>query len=318
MFGSMKKLGEICQAARFISQSDLGKLLWFCLAFTNEAEKLMDGSVAVVNKQLVDLILAVLEQDFASELERAMNQRAIDDLSKAGGNAGNNPLGPKLRRGDRMPYKTILAIADYIADNWSGSSAMNAIHGSNITRPPSSGGMLPMTGSIIMAEIQEELESFAGDIPQLKDLASLQNRQMVENMKWDTSVENSVKLMNQNLRWPAPHMEMGTAGPSHQIEYRGQGGYSRQTGDHGCFFCGGAHMVRDCSTKDEFIALGWIKIEDKIVKMGDGNWIPKYPENVYHSQKVEDYWKRKGITREIAAAKKATLISSKTTMIQNK
>lgn len=69
-------------------------------------------------------------------------------------------------------------------------------------------------------------------------------------------------------------------------------------------------MVRDCSTKDEFIALGWIKIEDKIVKMGDGNWIPRYPENMYCSQKVEDYWKRKGITREIAAAKKATLISS--------
>ncbi|KAF8169299.1 hypothetical protein K438DRAFT_1983355 [Mycena galopus ATCC 62051] len=91
MFGSMKKLVEICQAARFISQSDLGKLRRFSLAFTNEAEKLMDGSAAVVNKQLVDLILAVLEKGFASELERAMNQRAIDDLSKVGGNAGNNP-----------------------------------------------------------------------------------------------------------------------------------------------------------------------------------------------------------------------------------
>ncbi|KAF8146188.1 hypothetical protein K438DRAFT_1781230 [Mycena galopus ATCC 62051] len=309
MFGSMKKLVEICQAARFISQSDLGKLRRFSLAFTNEAEKLMDGSAAAVNKQLVDLILAVLEQGFASELERAMNQRAIDDLSKVGGNAGNNPPGPKLRRGDRMPYKTVLAIADYIADNWSGSSTMNAILGSNITRPPSSGRMLPMTGSIIKAEIQEKLESFAGDIAQLKDLASLQNRQMAENMKkWETSVENSVKLMNQNLRGPAPHMEMGVAGPSRQIEYRGQGGYSHQTGDDGCFFCGGAHMVRDCSTKDEFIALGWIKIEDKIVKMGDGNWIPRYPENVYRSQKVEDYWKRKGITRKIAAAKKATTL----------
>ncbi|KAF8127727.1 hypothetical protein K438DRAFT_1789811 [Mycena galopus ATCC 62051] len=200
MFRSMKKLVEICQAARFISQSDLGKLCRFSLAFRDEAEKLMDGSAAVVNKQLVDLILAVLKQGFASELERAMNQRAIDDLSKAGGNAGNkagnNPLGPKLRRGDRMPYKTVLAIADYIADNWSGSSTMNAILGSNITRPPSSGGVLPMTGSIIKAEIQEKLESFAGDITQLKDLASLQNRQMAENMKkWETSAENSVKLI---------------------------------------------------------------------------------------------------------------------------
>jgi hypothetical protein len=164
---------------------------------------------------------------------------------------------------------------------------------------------------MIKAEINNKLESFAGNIAQLKDLAGLQNKQMAENMKkWESLMENSVKLMNQNLRGTAPHLEMSQAGPSRQREYRAPGGYSRPDANGNCFFCGGPHMVRDCPTKDEFIALGWIKIEDKLIKLGDGNWLPKFPEELSKSQRIEDYWKRKGITREIAAARKATLLSS--------
>jgi hypothetical protein len=168
-----------------------------------------------------------------------------------------------------------------------------------------------MTGAMIKAEINDKLEPFAGDIVQLKDLAGLQNPQMAENMKkWESSMENSVKLMNQNQRGTVPHMEMSPAGPSCQRKYCAPGGYSRPDVNSSCDFCGGPHMVMDYPTKDKFIALDWIKIEDKMIKLGDGNWLPKLPEDQSKSQRIEDYWKHKGVTWEIAAARKAALLSS--------
>ncbi|KAF8164483.1 hypothetical protein K438DRAFT_1775460 [Mycena galopus ATCC 62051] len=50
--GSLSKLKEICRENRPISRSELGKLRRFAIALTNEAEKLLTGSVLIVKLTL--------------------------------------------------------------------------------------------------------------------------------------------------------------------------------------------------------------------------------------------------------------------------
>lgn len=304
-FGSMEKLQEICRQNQYIKQTELGKLRRFSLAFRNEAEKLMDGTAAVVNKHLVELILAVLEPSFAQEVERAVGRKAIDDLARQGATPAQLAA-KKSRRGDRMPYATVLEIADYIADTWSGGSVGNYLLGGK-TRSATQAGVIPVDyGNMVKQEVQEKLDTFASELAQLKDMTVVQGKHMTENFKkWDQSLENSFKLMNQSLRGPPPHQtEITQAGPSRRE------GNSGQSGEGPCFFCNGPHIVRFCTAKDEYITIGWIKVEDRLIKMGDGSWIPRYPESISRKAKVDEYWAKKGVSKEMAMAKKSSLMAT--------
>jgi hypothetical protein len=75
-------------------------------------------------------------------------------------------------------------------------------------------------------------------------------------------------------------------------------------------FCNGPHYIRDCRNKDKFITLGWVKVEDGQLRLGTGGWIPRYPENLSHMQKVEEHFWRQGVTRESAKAQCAGMVQS--------
>jgi hypothetical protein len=61
----------------------------------------------------------------------------------------------------------------------------------------------------IKTEVSSKLESFAGEMVLMKDSAQLQEKCFAETLKKiESTFENSLKLMNQNLREPPPHMEI--------------------------------------------------------------------------------------------------------------
>ncbi|KAJ7095592.1 hypothetical protein C8R44DRAFT_890006 [Mycena epipterygia] len=313
--GSLGRLSEICRRNQVITRAELGKLRRFTSAFTTEAQKLLTGSAQVTNKQLVEWILDVLDEQFASEVEQAMNQHAILAIAAA------QPAGAALnaRRGDKLPYKRVIEIADYIADNWSGRTAMTTLTGSDryaqvaSTIPTILTRKNDASGSKIKTEITERLDHFAGEMAEVKDLARNQSQRFDETVKrLESAFENSVRIMNQNLRGPAPHQLISQ--PGHAVrneETQGRNEVSKsRTGDGLCYFCNGPHMIRDCHNKEEFINLGWVIIENGLIKLGNGGWIPKFPEGVSRMIKVEDHYRKQGITRESAKAQRASMMQS--------
>ncbi|KAF7358462.1 hypothetical protein MVEN_00896700 [Mycena venus] len=276
--GSLTKLEEICRENRPISRSELGKLRRFAMAFTNEAEKLLTKSALIVNLTLVEWILWVLEPTFASELENSMNQAAIiavtHPLPQPPAPAGQPPVagqpppsGLQLedRRGDRLPYKQVLRMADLIADNWVGRTARNnlvggsrasALVGTTIATVPVG---VPETVTI-KTEFSDKMDTFASELAQLKDTSVLQEKRLTDSIKRvESSIENSMKLLSQTIRGKPPHQEITSAGQSMRPEERQ---VTREFGSHRergpCYFCNGPHLVNECTIKDEFIDLGWI------------------------------------------------------------
>ncbi|KAF7348909.1 hypothetical protein MVEN_01411200 [Mycena venus] len=328
--GSLTKLEEICRENRPISRSELGKLRRFAMAFTNEAEKLLTKSALIVNLTLVEWILWVLEPTFASELENSMNQAAIiavtHPLPQPPAPAGQPPVagqpppsGLQLedRRGDRLPYKQVLRMADLIADNWVGRTARNnlvggsrasALVGTTITTVPVG---VPETVTI-KTEFSDKMDTFASELAQLKDTSVLQEKRLTDSIKRvESSIENSMKLLSQTIRGKPPHQEITSAGQSMRPEERQ---VTREFGSHRergpCYFCNGPHLVNECTIKDEFIDLGWIVVENGLIKLGNGNWIPRFPEGPSRMQKVEDHYRKQGITRDSANVKRVNMMQT--------
>ncbi|KAJ7358038.1 hypothetical protein DFH08DRAFT_953237 [Mycena albidolilacea] len=258
--------------------------------------RLLKGSAQVVNRQLVQWILETLETHFADKVEEASNQAAILDFVKTLSVPAPTPAtGVDYRRGDRLPYQTVLAIADYMADNWTGRLlAAPSADSRSLPERGYSGGLIPMhsidmgAAAHIKTEVSSKLESFAGEVALMKDSAQLQEKCFAEALKKiESTFENSLKLMNQNLRGPPPHMEITQAG-STSCSYDHQDARPREEGP--CFFCNGPHIIRDCPTKAEFITLGWIIVKNGLIKLGNGNWIPRHPESLTKMQKVEEHY----------------------------
>jgi hypothetical protein len=318
--GSIQKLQDICASARPISRPELGKLRRFRLAFETEAEKLKKGpSALVVNRTLVDLVLSVLEEGYSQEVEVAMNQQGIRAIHEgtAAGDESDDETEPTTRRGDRLSYKQVLKLADYIANNWTGRTAgamlLDSPRANTSTRVP---GLIPTLVSrdstpmnSIKTEVNERLDVFAGQMAQLRDTAILQEKRLAENLKkMESSFENTVKLLSQAVKPSPPHMDNR---PREQAEERREPREQREPRpDVACHFCNGPHYIRDCRNKDEFITLGWVKVEDGQLRLGTGGWIPRYPENLSRMQKVEEHFRRQGVTRESAKAQRAGMMQS--------
>ena len=320
--GSLQKLVVICSSNRPITRTELGKLRRFTIAFTNEAEKLLKGTALVVNLTPVDMILGVLDVPFATELENAMNQAAIASIMNPAIQAGQNGLTLADRRGDRLPYKQVLAMADLIADNWVGPSAKSLLGGnsrldSTIGISVGSHPLVSNEAVKIKSEISDRIESFAGELAKFKDSSDLQERRIGESIKrMENSFENSLKQLNQSLRDRPPHMDRSVAvqqqhSDNHNDYNHGNNNSSQGNRERGpCYFCNGPHLINECVTKDEFIDRGWIMVQGGLVKLGNGNWIPRHPENLSRQQKVEDHYRKLGITRDSSNTRSANYVHS--------
>ncbi len=325
--GSLQKLMGICAASRPISRSELGKLRRFSAAFENEAGKLTVGSALVVNMSLVEMILGVLDPSFATELENAMNQVAVIatayPLAVPAGQQGALQLTD--RRGDRLPYKQVLKIADLLADNWVGRGSKALVSGGSRLEPAIgiAGSSIPIVSNEtvkIKQEITERLEAFAGELARVKDSAVLQEKRIGDSIKrMESTFETSIRQLSQSLRPRPPHMDQPGNADLHRPEQHhdhnhgannGSNQGNRGNGPGPCYFCLGPHYVNDCPIKDDFIGRGWVTVENGIVKLGNGNWIPRFPEHLSRAQRVEEYYNKQGSSKGPSNVKQANMVQN--------
>jgi hypothetical protein len=138
---------------------------------------------------LVDLVLSVLEDNYNQEVEVAMNQQgicAIHDGTAAEDEVSDGKTEPTTWRGDRLSYKQVLKLADYIANNWTGRTVgvmlLDSPWASTSTHVP---GLIPTLVSwdstpvnSIKTEVNERLNVFVGQMAQLRDTAILQEKHL--------------------------------------------------------------------------------------------------------------------------------------------
>ena len=327
--GSVFKLKDLCLEAKGIERKDLGPFRRFAMAFNNEALKLLNPPAQVTNRDLVHMILNTLDSDFAKEVEVTLNQPSAADIIGINSELRLAPpsdiiqqaMAAQLnRRGDKFTYIQVLKVIDYAMSHWSGRSAMDNLS----TTGGRDKGIIPI-GSLlddsanpqlsssnirlkshqnrasrgIKPEPDDRLEFFAQEMALMKDTMELQEKKMQSSVKQlSDTMENSMKSLAQYLK---PQRE------APRVEFKEQrSGEGTRKGP--CFFCHGPHLISECESKDEFIRLGWLSYKDGKMMMGDGSWIPRYPEDVSRMDKIERFYNNKGITRESAIPRKSTMM----------
>lgn len=346
--GSLEKLFKICETTKGITQQDLGAIRRFSMAFSNEAEKLLRPPASITNKVLVEKILETLEPNFANSVETMMNHKLImenttaatppmapaasasagtaagESASAAGGSASAKSATGKAavagpagvqRRGDRIHYKKALEIAEKIADTWSGRSALSVSLGLGMlnTRAKSGETSLLQGGSStsLPKEVKDKLEGFAGELAVVKDSQALLEKQIKESTeRMENTIKSSIKeSMVQYSRDTQPHQDTRQSGDaSKSVQERSNQRGADNNRPMPCYFCNGPHLIRECPFKTEYIALGWLKIENGRMYMGDGTSIPRYPEYKSKKDRIDDYYGAKGFNKNQVGRTRANLI----------
>lgn len=322
--GTLARLKKICAENRGIEPSELGALRRFSVSFSNEADKLMQAPASIDNGQLVDMYLEVLEEKFAEQVNFMASQNKI--LERKNGTEGSKltPSAVQLaaegdhadregekgdtlvkRRGAKIPLSEIIGIAEAISDNWTGSSSKYS----------SSGSKYQSTKGESSAE--KKMEGIAQILAHLNDKLDLVDKKIEE--KIDASLKKS---FSQNVRETPPHMDKNQSGGKSEgnndqgnsnsvVKHNGNhnnsgwNGNNRNSGNHNgekdmsCYYCWLlAHLIKDCPYKQEHIDMGYVKVDNGAIRLGDNRYVPKYPENKSRKERVDDYWaaqgKRKG------------------------
>lgn len=329
--GSIFKMQSLCKNAKGLERKDLGPFRRFAMAFNTEALKLLSPPALVTNRDLVQVVLDTLAADFAKEVELTLNQPSSaavivqnSELKLAPPTAVvQQAMQAQLnRRGDKFTYIQVLHVVDYLMCNWSGRSAMDSLNlGGGIDSgvlagksllPGAVNPLLPTDGQLgdaliggksIKHEVSDKLDLFAQEIAGMKDTINLQDKRINESVKkMSDTIENSFKVLNQSLKSPAPR----EAPRVENREYRASEGTRKGP----CFFCFGPHMISECEVKEEFIRIGWVVVKDGKMTMGDGTYIPRFPEDISRAEKVEKYHNNKGMTRESPLPKKSAMMNT--------
>ena len=328
--GSVFKLKDLCMEAKGIERKDLGPFRRFAMAFNNEALKLLNPPAQVTNRDLVQMVLNTLNADFAKEVEVTLNQPSAADIIGVNSDLRLAPppvliqqaMNAQLnRRGDKFTYIQVLKVIDYAMSNWSGRSAMDNLSlGGGREK-----GVLPMSSLLddsanpllsssnlkmkpattrsnrgVKSETDDRFEFFEQEMALMRDTVELQDKKMQNSVKQlSDTMEHSIKSLTQYLKpqRDAPRVEFKEP----------KTGEGPRKGP--CFFCHGPHLISECENKDEFIRLGWLTYRDGKMAMGDGSWIPRYPEDVSRMDKIERFYNNKGVTRESAAPKKVNMMT---------
>jgi hypothetical protein len=329
--GSIFKMQGLCKNAKGLERKDLGPFRRFAMAFNTEALKLLSPPALVTNRDLVQVVLDTLAADFAKEVELTLNQPSSAAVIVQNSELKLAPPSPVVqqamqaqlnRRGDKFTYIQVLHVVDYLMCNWSGRSAMDSLNlGGGVDNgvlagksllPGAVNPLLPTDGQLvdtllggksIKHEVSDKLDLFAQEIAGMKDTINLQDKRINESVKkMSDTIENSFKVLNQSLKSPAPR----EAPRVENREYRPSEGTRKGP----CFFCFGPHMISECEVKEEFIRIGWVVVKDGKMTMGDGTYIPRFPEDISRAEKIEKYHNNKGMTRESPAPKKSAMMNT--------
>ena len=307
--GSLARLDKICEDYKGLKKSDKGKVKRFGVSFKNEALKLMKAPSLVTNPDLVDKYIACFEPAFAGEINLMISQTLYwkTQAPKAQGPASGTtpaPSTPQLIRGEDT-----IELADLIemVENLTKINTTRTVTMANLTAMTDthiSVGSAVGAGEFIKLknEVSGRLDSFAGEVAQIKDSVALtEARRVADKKAADTARQedkNELKeswkqTLNQALQGHRSQPEITLVQPQIQPgpTYRSQGGSSENRDCYYCYLSG--HMVRDCPYKREHIDGGKILIENNRMRLGDGSPFPKWPESKSQKQRVDDYYASK-------------------------
>jgi hypothetical protein len=292
--GSLKKLEKICHDNRDIRMKDLGELRRFITSFTTEADKLLLPPASINNGQLVDMFLECLEETFRLQVNMMMAHHKFW-MDKV----GTNPLvpvqpliGPQLikRRGDKIPLKDVTEIALQVSDTWTGSTVRPRTY-------TEESSLLPASNSGIKHEMVEKLETLSMEVAQIHDRFEAHKKEIGE--KVEVTIQKSFA---QHMRQPPPHMNMNNNGGessnrNNQMNNSGKNNNTNRGSDQGCFYCGLEHLIAECPYKEQHIKMGYLSFDNGHMRLGNGGFIPKFPENKSRKERVDDYYANQGKPR---------------------
>ena len=298
--GSLEKLLRICGDNAGLERHQEGEVKRFSVAFLNEATKLMKAPAVLTDKELINMYLKCFEGSYAADIRVMMFQKVllkIDNPATAAAAAAvaappANATTEVKRRGYNIPLKDVVAIAEMISANWTGGPDTRAsyvpanLSANTVPAAPLARQLVP-----VKEEYDQKIESLSLALARVQDNTSLHDK------KWDdrlTKMESSFKASFAQLqRGAAPHTEtvrnndQSGQQPSNR---EGQERGFRPQEDRKCFYCNKDHLIRDCRFKDEHIDMGRIVIENGLMKLANGQNIPRHPEWKSKKERVDDYY----------------------------
>ncbi|KAJ7053670.1 hypothetical protein C8F01DRAFT_1329289 [Mycena amicta] len=277
--GTMKRLLNVMREYDGTRRSDLGPLRRLGYSFIREADKLLIEPAVITNRELVSHYLGALDASFEAAVRSAMDG---PDLTRI---IGDPAPGRTMRRGDRLTYKEVIKVAEYLADQYSGVDSNS--------RSPPAGNRREESREVqprFKREVDDRLNQFSAEIAGVKDMITVQGNKMEQTLsKWETSLENSMRVMKQELQ---PRQR--EVGPSGEFQSGAM---------MGCHFCGGSHVIAKCTVKDQYILLGYIIVEDRFLKLPGGMDIPFFPGAKTRKDRVDEFYKRQGVDTSLGKPK---------------
>jgi len=292
--GSLQKLRKICKENQDIEMSDAGRLKLFSKKFETEAAKLMKPPASISNGELVGKFLECLDEKLEAQVLAMMVQHQFlketnPTLAPANA-AGVGQAQNVKRRGDVIPLADVLKIAKHVVD-------IAAASPRNTKSSSSGSGYVPTAEPGIKKEYLQRLETLSQEVSHIKDGFEVHKKEIGKTVA-DTIQQSFAQIARQ----APPHMSGNAAGSGIQNN-RTYGNNNEQSGRMAerppmdCFYCKEDHPVATCPHKEEHIKMGYITFVDGAMRLGNGSFIPKFPDYKSKKERVDDYYAGQGKPR---------------------
>lgn len=284
--GSVDNLLKICEAHRFVSAGDQKKLLSLKRKFVAEGKKLLEPPAIISNWELNNRFLSCLTDHFHDTVlaRLAMKPPTVPAVVPAAG----APAEPARRPEDKYLWMDIIKMALAVAEGQS-----TVYTQSNASEPRDSREHSRPSEPTQVTSIKTEVETMRQEFALMQDRLKAAEKTARQEMK--QGLDEVKRLFNQNAvvsggsnqpyRNPAPRA--GTPAPSNP------------GGANACHYCWTpGHYIQDCPAKRVHIEQGKLKIfEDGKVKMADGSFLPREPQDRCVRDRVDSYWEAKKQTQ---------------------
>ncbi|KAJ7624442.1 hypothetical protein FB45DRAFT_869370 [Roridomyces roridus] len=300
--GSTAAMAKLCRENKGIRIEEEGKLKRFGMAFKSLYSKLSGNNPVITNKEACDKYIGVLENSFKSSLRNALaNAHILEEKLRAIG------VPQATQRAHRQEDPIELEVLVDLAESMARSK--NVDESGDESEPEDSGSRKKRVRFEYVKNepVDEKLGGFEQALSSLKDSVLLIQK---ENQHSNAKFEELIRTFQQAKIAPAPRPPSPgvyqdsrfIAGVPQRTAFNGgrsgyQGNPMRPPPKGDCHYCQGlGHWSRECPSKEEHIKKGWLHVgENGSHKLGDGGWIPG--GDAPQSQKVEEYWARKGAAK---------------------
>jgi len=288
--GTPARLRHICADTGKVRLGDIVAFYQFRRSFMSEAKKLLKAPAVMGNRELVEMFIGCLSDNFASAVLQYLGNKPPASKPDMGTNL-LHPTIPTRRPEDKYDLEEVCKAALQVTENSQGMYNL-------INKTEDRGVMLfaqPVTENKALSEKLNELEGEqALDKDRLVSLGKTLEARMggIEDL-----IKSLMKLSHENEAQVCKGDCKGGACKTHaEASSNPAQRWGGRTNEHEkCFWCGLlGHFQADCEDLKNQIRLGNIKLnhEGKL-RLKDGSFIPKYPAEASLKERVERHYARK-------------------------